>query len=122
MTIICIGFLKEHNLNPIFYSLFNRDGPRRRDVKRHTQVHNHIEKLQGDLFDLLQGGRPLSEPDVECITSCVSNGLAALHALGIAHRDTKSENISRELLKPNLDQLRSVTSTCPRKARSRSAG
>ena len=87
---------------------------------RRTQVHNHIEKLQGDLFDLLQGGRLLSEPEVECITSCVSNGLAALHVLGIAHRDTKSENISRELLKPNLDQLRSVTSTCPRKALSRS--
>ncbi|KAF9970228.1 serine/threonine-protein kinase HAL4/sat4 [Actinomortierella ambigua] len=63
------------------------------------QLHNdtYSEVMEycagGDLHSLIASADTLSEPESDCFFAQLINGVAFLHAMGVAHRDIKPENL-----------------------------
>jgi eukaryotic-like serine/threonine-protein kinase len=77
-----VGKLAHPNIVPIIS--FGEEGP---------YLYLVMPLLKGSMRDVLNQGRSLDPIDAVTVTMQISSALAAVHALGLIHRDVKPDNI-----------------------------
>jgi len=96
----------EHAANPAFVDRFQREARAAASVTHPNLVALHDQGREGDavflvmeyvegqsLRDLLRAEHTLSPGQVVAVLGLAADGLAAVHAKGLVHRDVKPENI-----------------------------
>ncbi|MDX1510307.1 MAG: PASTA domain-containing protein [Nitriliruptorales bacterium] len=96
----------EHAANPAFVDRFQREARAAASVTHPNLVGLHDQGREGDavflvmelvegqsLRDLLRAEETLSPGEVVAVLGPAADGLAAVHAQGLVHRDVKPENI-----------------------------